>query len=233
MQVVLHDRNEKFQRAIAQNDLHQSDVVIGFDTSSNVLADRAAALGKPLILDQTIAHPHTKRRVYDNVRKQFPTWSSDLEIRAANIGAAEEAEHEKARQIVVASSFSQRTLIENGVSKGKITVNPYGVDLGRFSYPPKVSLGRPFRFLFAGLVSARKGIPLLLETWKTLNPADAKLFIAGPLSPTAPAEWLYGEHITFLDKLPHARLASVMADSDVFVFPSYFEGFALVLLEAM
>jgi glycosyltransferase involved in cell wall biosynthesis len=34
-------------------------------------------------------------------------------------------------------------------------------------------------------------------------------------------------------QLPHDKLASIMSQSDVFVFPSYFEGFALVLLEAM
>jgi glycosyltransferase involved in cell wall biosynthesis len=36
-----------------------------------------------------------------------------------------------------------------------------------------------------------------------------------------------------LGKVSNTELAGIMAESDVFVFPSYFEGFALVLLEAM
>src|SRR5262245_44156748 len=59
-QVVMHWRNERFQRAISQADLEQSDAVIGFDTSSNILVERAASIGRPLILDQTIAHPQSK-----------------------------------------------------------------------------------------------------------------------------------------------------------------------------
>jgi starch synthase len=233
MQIALHDRNERFQRTIPQSELQSSDIVIGFDTSSNILIDRAVSIERPFVLDQTIAHPRSKNRVYDSIRRQFPDWSADLEIRAEAVSAAENAEHAKATQIVVASSFTKATLIEHGVSADKIALNPYGVDLGRFSLRLRPHERRPFRFLFAGLVSARKGIPLLLESWKTLAPKNAELWIVGPVSPTAPSTWLDGAGINFLGKVSNIELAGIMAESDVFVFPSYFEGFALVLLEAM
>ncbi len=35
------------------------------------------------------------------------------------------------------------------------------------------------------------------------------------------------------DRVPHGEVSSLMQQCDVFVFPSYFEGFGLVLLEAM
>jgi len=233
MQIALHDRNERFQRAIPQNELECSDVVIGFDTSSNILIDRAAAIERPFVLDQTIAHPRSKNRVYDSIRRQFPNWSADLEVRADAVSAAESAEHAKATRIVVASSFTKATLIEHGVSADKIALNPYGVDLARFAIRSRPDEKRPFRFLFAGLVSARKGIPLLHEAWKTLAAKNAELWIVGPVSPTAPSAWLDGAGTKFLGKVSNAELADIMAESDVFVFPSYFEGFALVLLEAM
>ena len=232
-QVVMHWRNERFQHAISQSDIERSDVVIGFDTSSNVLVARAAKAGRPLILDQTIAHPRSKHRVYEKIKIQFPNWADDLEVRAETVGAAEELEHRQATKIVVASSFTKRTLIENGVAENKIVLNPYGVDLDRFSIQHQSGNSRPFRFLFAGLVCARKGIPLLLEAWKRLNPTNAELWIVGPLTPTAARECRSSENVKIVGKVPNTELASIMSQSDVFVFPSYFEGFGLVLLEAM
>jgi glycosyltransferase involved in cell wall biosynthesis len=232
-QIVMHDRNEKFQRAIASKDIQQSDAIIGFDTSSSLLIDRAAKTGRPFILDQTIAHPRSKQRVYDSIKKQFPDWADDLEVRASNVGAAEEAEHQKATRIVVASSFTKKTLAENGVDEAKIILNPYGVDLTRFTTMHQKRGDRPFRFLFAGLVCARKGIPLLLQAWKSLNPKNAELWVVGPLTPTATGECRDNSQIKVVGKVPNSKLATIMAESDVFVFPSYFEGFGLVLLEAM
>ena len=232
-QIAMHRRNEKFQRAIEQSDIEQSDVVIGFDTSSNILVDRAANAGRPLILDQTIAHPRSKQRVYEKIKIQFPEWADDLDVRADTISAAEKSEHQKSAKIVAASSFTKKTLVENGVPENKIVLNPYGVDLNRFSIQHQRNGARPFRFLFVGLVCARKGIPLLLQAWKRLDRTDAELWIVGPLTPVAAARCRSSGNVRVLGKLPHEKLASIMSQSDVFVFPSYFEGFALVLLEAM
>jgi len=232
-QIALHERNDNFQRAIPDDEIAQSDVVVGFDTSSSILADRAAEARRALILDQTIAHPGSKNRVYESIKKQFPDWSDDLEVRAASVGAAEDAEHRKANRIVAASSFTKSTLVENGVPAEKILLNPYGVDLRRFSFSERSRSGRPFRFLFAGLVCARKGIPLLLQAWAALGRKDAELWIVGPITPTAASKVLKNGRVKVVGKVPNTELATIMSESEVFVFPSYFEGFALVLLEAM
>jgi len=231
-QIALHERNDNFQRAIPDDEIAQSDVIVGFDTSSSILADRAAKARRALILDQTIAHPRSKNRVYESIKKQFPDWSDDLEVRAATVSAAEDAEHRKAARVVVASSFTKSTLIENGVSADKIVLNPYGVDLQRFSIRHKPLEDHPFRFLFAGLVCARKGIPLLLKAWEALDAKDAELLIVGPITPTAAAKLPGNGNIKVLGKVPNTELATIMSETEVFVFPSYFEGFALVLLEA-
>ncbi len=41
------------------------------------------------------------------------------------------------------------------------------------------------------------------------------------------------EGVDILGRLPHDKLPAVYAEADVFVFPSLFEGFAKVVLEAM
>jgi glycosyltransferase involved in cell wall biosynthesis len=231
-QVVLHQRNDAFQRAIPLSEIEHCDIVVGFDTSSSILIDRAAIAGRRLILDQTIAHPRSKERVYKLIAKQFPDWSQDLEVRHADVTLAEDYEHQRADRIIVASSFTKGTLVENGVPEAKILLNPYGVDLCRFGNRV-TRQNRPFRFVFAGLVSARKGIPLLLKAWESLQPNDAELWIVGPITPTAATKVRAGGNVKVLGKVSNNELARILSESDVFVFPSYFEGFALVLLEAM
>jgi glycosyltransferase involved in cell wall biosynthesis len=66
-----------------------------------------------------------------------------------------------------------------------------------------------------------------------LNPIDAELWIAGPITPTATSRVSANGNVKILGKVPNPELAKIMAESDAFVLPSYFEGFGLVLLEAM
>jgi glycosyltransferase involved in cell wall biosynthesis len=89
------------------------------------------------------------------------------------------------------------------------------------------------RFLYAGQVSIRKGIPVLMEAWKQAALRDAELHLVG--------SWLLADRIR--NELPaNVRYSSACSrqellehyqSADVFLFPSFFEGFALVLLEAM
>src|SRR5207248_99086 len=54
---TLQQRNDRFQQNIPKNALAAADVVIGFDTSSRLLARRARARGAKFILDRSIGHP--------------------------------------------------------------------------------------------------------------------------------------------------------------------------------
>jgi len=74
---------------------------------------------------------------------------------------------------------------------------------------------------------------LLLQAWRTLAPANAELWLVGPVSerharliPSLPGLRLFG-------KVPHRELPDLLSLCDVLVFPSYFEGLAQVQLEGM
>ena len=167
-QQVWHQRAEQFQQSIPDAELARSSAVIGFDTASWVLAERCARGGTPFILDQSIGHPDAKAPAYELARQQFPQWEDGVEARRPEVRAAEQIEHDRARFIVAASSFTKRTLSDYGVADAKIRVNPYGVDTDRFAVKP-TSETRPLRFIFVGLINARKGVPLLAEAWRTLQ----------------------------------------------------------------
>lgn len=233
-QTVFHKKNKAFQERIPQKSIQQAASVIGFDTSSWVLASRAEKLNKPFFLDQSIAHPETKESVLRAVASRFPKWSEDIEPRLPVVLNSEKLEHKLATKIVVASSYTKETLIRQGVEADKIIINPYGVDLQKFNPPvERQPDGRPVRFLFLGALSARKGIPLLLEAWASLALKDCELWLVGPVAererrliPDLPGLYVKG-------KYPFEELPSLLQGCDVLVFPSYCEGFALVLLEAL
>ena len=226
-------RNQHFQESIPTAALRAVDVVIGFDTSSWILAERCRDLGRRFILDQSIAHPLWKKRVFETVAARYPDWRESLVPPLPAMLAHEAQEHALADTIVVASSFTTRSLVAHGVPVERIVCNPYGVDLEAFTPRPPPEAGRPFRFLFLGSVTARKGVPLLLEVWEKLAPRHAELWLVGPVAPEVQPHIPDLPGLKVMGKRPHRDLPDIIRSCDVLVFPSYFEGFGLVVLEAM
>jgi starch synthase len=229
---VLHDRNRRFQQSIPDREIRMSDVVVGFDTSSWILAERAKALGKYFILDQSIGHPLAKEQVYARVRSLYPEWSHSVPRKDDALVAVERLEHALADAIVVPSTFAAETLRDHGVPPGKLRVIGFGTDLSSVRMPERVA-GQSRTFLFVGSMTARKGVPVLLEAWRRLDPGDARLWLAGP--GTIPDRVRSGlpRSVTVLGQQTRDEVARLMQQADVFVFPSFFEGLAQVQLEAL
>lgn len=228
----LHARNAHFQNAIPQQVFETVRAVIGFDTSSWILAERCRQAGVSFVLDQSIGHPDSKTAIYKRIRDEFPHWDTSIEARRPEVRRAEQIEHDLADLVVAASSFTVRTLVENGVAAEKIRVNPYGVDIRRFTN--KQTEGKhPLRFVFVGSVTARKGVPLLLKAWRLLRPGSGELWLIGPIAnhlrPLLPSQ----QGLRIIGAVPQIELPSLLQQCDVLVFPSYFEGFGLVIPEAM
>ena len=231
-QSILHWRNEHFQRDIPTADLKKADVVIGFDTSSWILTRRCREIGTPFVLVQTIGHPDSNKAVRDEIATQFAEWSETGESRATAVRQAEQEEHENADLIIASSSFTRKTLVENGVSPNKVRVISHGVDSDRFS-DVSPSQRHSFRFVFVGLITARKGVPLLLEAWKQLPPGNAELWLVGSASRKIKSLLPKLRGLRQVGPVPHVELPAILQQCDVLVFPSYFEGFGLVILEGM
>ena len=103
------------------------------------------------------------------------------------------------------------------------------------------------RILFVGRIEARKGVDLLLEAAYRVLPEfpDAELVLVGRHNPAGGENCLarFAEvtaadadlkaRITFAGELSDDDLMRAYADCDVFVLPSRYESFGLVLTEAM
>ena len=231
---VFHQRNARFQQSVAETSLRRARAVVGFDTSSWILAGRCRAAGLPFILEQTVAHPLHKQRMMEEAARRFPAWAEREGARPDYLLAAERTEHELADRIVAGSSYCRNTLVEQGVPPDKIVVNSYGVErIGGDFAPPTDRADRPLRFLFLGFLSLRKGLPLLLEAWEKAGLRDAELVLAGGIRPEHRHFLPQDNTVRYAGFVPRSALPSFLAQNDVNVLPSYSEGFAISLIEAM
>ena len=91
----------------------------------------------------------------------------------------------------------------------------------------------PLRFIFAGQVSLRKGVPLLIEAWSKAKLRDAELVLVGSWKLADSKRRSLPAGVKWFPPCSPQALRDRYRESHVFVFPSFAEGFALVLLEAM
>lgn len=124
-------------------------------------------------------------------------------------------------------------MLRYGTPAGKIRVIPYAADCRRFRPLPEKQHGPGCTFLFAGGVSHRKGIKYLLEAWLQVRRPGWRLQLLGPLPANLGPLEPYVESIEPLGRVSQREMPARMASADVFVFPSLFEGSAVVTYEAL
>lgn len=228
---ALHRRNAAFQMRIPSRDIEAADVVVGTDTAGHILARRCVRADRPFVLSRSIGHGRAWNRVLDELSERHPEWVNDGLRKTNGDLRREDTEHRLAKRIVVPSRFVAGTLAMHGVAAERVVVNPFGADVGE-GLP---RLGGTRRggmvFLFAGQVSARKGVPILLDAWRVLGARSSELWIAGPGDPP-PGAGAGLEGVRWLGAMARSDLEATYRRADVFVFPSLFEGFAKVVAEA-
>lgn len=135
--------------------------------------------------------------------------------------------------ILVPSVHIRNELIRQGTGEDRIQVVPYAADTRRFRPDPAKRHDDTCTFLFTGGITQRKGIKDLLDAWRQVRRSGWRLQLLGALpadpSPLEP----YRDEVEWLGRVGHDEVAKVMASADVFVFPSLFEGSAVVTYEAL
>lgn len=229
---LIYKRNLKFQQSIPDSAIMESDIVIGFDTSSWILAERCKALGKLFFLDISIGHPISKEKIYKELSISYPEWKEQMVPKKQAFIDLECKEMELADLIIVPSEFVKQTLEENGIPGDKIKLNPFGTVVDQFKFTRnKIIEHGEIVFLFMGSLSPRKGLPFLLEAWSEMNIPSAKLIIAG--YGKIPDGIKLPEHVTNKGVIAKDERQALFDSANVFLFPSFFEGLAQVQIEAM
>jgi len=222
-------RNQIFQHAIANRHSANADAVIGFDTSSLVLARRAKKYGVKFFLELTTPHPGEKQLIQQSLMGRFPIWMENERKKNGNEFFKEDEEVREAFHVIAPSQYVKETYVNRGHPGNKISVNPYGASLDAFSiksYKKKTKL----KFLFLGSLTANKGVPILLDAWQKLNTDAAELVLAG--YGKIPGEVITLKGVLQMGRVEKNDRLALFHSADVFLCPSFYEGLALVQLEA-
>ena len=184
------------------------------------------------VYDLPIGYWKVAQQIYAEEREREPAWAVTLTGARDSEGklARKDEELKLADRVVVASSFTKETLraADHAVD---VQVIPYGA-------PPSISNNLeghsgPLRVLFVGSLGQRKGLSYLLRAVELLG-SKVELTLLGKkvTEGCAPLDEAVRKH-RWIPSLPHLELLRIMQQHDVLVLPSLFEGFGLVILEAM
>ena len=119
----------------------------------------------------------------------------------------------------------------------KVTVQPFGVDLSRYSEQP---LPETPTVLFIGRLDPVKRVRALVEAFDSVSARlpDARLVIAGDGPERSAIESLrrklgLDDLVDLVGNVPHEHIPTLLARSTVLCLPSIGEPFGMVVLEAM
>lgn len=142
----------------------------------------------------------------------------------------------RARRTIAPTDALRRDILRlHRLPEERVAVVPHGVEAGHLALygdkPPKL---RP-RLLFVGRLHFRKGLLPILEAYTRRRDIDAEFLIAGDGPDRAEVERLAAAdpRIKVLGQVDRRRLLELLRDTNLFVFPTFYEGFGLALTEAM
>lgn len=123
---------------------------------------------------------------------------------------------------------------------GPYAVIANGVDLPARSMPPRGARQGKRTALFLSRVHPKKGLPMLLNAWATLRPANWQLVIAGPDEEGHAAELAaridalgLGDDVRIAGPAYGEEKEALFRSADLFVLPTYSENFGVAVAEAL
>ncbi len=192
------------------------------------------------IYDLTSPYWLFKKKIIEAELDLQPSWNlSSTEIMSQNKCINKDEEIFLSDQIITASSFTAKSLeLYDKNIKSKIKILPYGINCPEKNIINKRYKNDEFKLIFVGRPTLSKGIQYVIQILEQID-FPWKLEIAGSL-PENPAEiseklnlFFKDPRCNFIGQIPNTSLIEKMSQSHVFIFPSLFEGFGQVLLEAL
>lgn len=210
----------------------------GFQGSCHDSLISARRSGKVAVCELATAHVVQARKILNEEALLLPDWADSIDNLYFPSSYEKRLEEEpfEADWVVAASGFTRWTLLESGIKDQKIKVLPLGFEVDRipFQLSPAGFSKRPMRLLFAGTITQRKGIAYLLEAMKRLgNQTDIELHLIGGIQGSGYAFQANRGKSIHKPAVSQYEMFQLYKDYDALVLPTVFEGFGLVIVEAM
>jgi glycogen synthase len=131
--------------------------------------------------------------------------------------------------LIGSASFRDEVVGHHGTDPARFRIVPGATDTARFTPSARTGLQDPPVLLFHGRVDRRKGVLDLLDAL----PDGVRLVVSGIGPDLEQARARADDRTTFLGYTPPDEAPAVYRSADVFVSPTYSEGFSNTVLEAM
>jgi glycosyltransferase involved in cell wall biosynthesis len=209
--------------------------VYSYEDGALVTFTKAKQLGLNCIYDLPIGYWKSARLLMQDEFDFNPDWSSTLTGFNDSPEKLKKKDEELALAdvVFVASSFTKKTLEEYSGNLPEIKVVPYGFPEVKQKKEYQALANRKLKVLFIGGLSQRKGLSYLFEAVEGMQ-NEVELTIVGHKAvANCDALNLALDRHQWIPSLSNDQVLACMREHDVFVFPSLFEGFGLVITEAM
>lgn len=211
---------------------NDSDVVISFAGYSQEIFEAKKLINTKKILDRGSTHTLENIRLNKLAADYHNTnWEPHSKIFIER----ELKEYQLADKILIPSSFVKKTFLKNDIPEAKLIQIPYAYSLTKFKNLKINKAKKEKAVLFVGQISPRKGILVLINAMKLVvdKLPDVKLWLVGSKNSSIPDSIFEKPWIKSFGILSGQELFDKYNQASVFCLPSFEEGLALVLTEAL
>ncbi len=213
----------------------QADAVILFDTNAKACFHylKRHAPGIIRIVDASYANRCYLDQLLGNINEsQFPEELERLRKSEISLDYLRK-ENNYAQYIFAASQFVKKTYVNDGINEENVRVIPYGCNINS-KCSNTAMISDKLRFVFVGRIEYVKGITVLIEAFKKLQ-GNVELTLVGKYNTDSEIYRKYcaTNNVVFRGLVLHDEVRKILAESNVFVLPSFVEGMSLAGLEAL
>lgn len=231
---LAYDANDWLMRTMARECSRDAvRAVHAYEDCSILQFEQAKRLDKACIYELPIGYYSAWQAIEPELLQRYAEWVPPGGLPSSHHVRPWQKRSEMALAdlVLVPGPFVERT-VRDALPYKRTARVPYGVDSDFWRPAPVLRDPAPLRFIHAGHVSLRKGMPVLLEAWRKAALADAALELVGAWQ-LADAKRALPPGASWRPAQSPAALRERFHAADVFVFPSFFEGFGLALFEAL
>lgn len=211
------------------------DAVYAFEDGAASSFEAAKSKGIKTYYDLPIGYWRMARQLLEHERELRPDWAPTITGFNDSLAKLDrkDRELELADEIFVASSFTAKTLNAYPGNLAPVHVIPYGFPKVNESKQYATDKSKPLKVLFVGGLSQRKGLANVFEAAEALGSSVELTVVGSKGHVDCPALDKALQSCKWIPSLPHHAILNLMREMDVLAFPSLFEGFGLVITEAM
>jgi glycosyltransferase involved in cell wall biosynthesis len=225
-----------------QMNLSNSNALYGYDITSVEIFRTAEKRGFHLVLEQCVAPRNTQIKMYELFKEKYGINVNKEIENCSHLRDRELMEWDMANIILVPSSYVKKEIMSAGANASQIRLVPYGFNLPLNNQnmlneiiDKRLDNKSPFTVLFVGNSTLRKGVQDIAHIASKLISDNIEFRIVGSMNTSMINQFNINKikNIKLLGNLDRKSLYKEYQSADLFILPSYLEGSAMVILEAL